>query len=98
MAKTKVFFRKSIKYIFGRIRKLLLTLFSLYTNPMLILLTETIITSFFVVYVDPTLLILPIMFWIFVNFYPEINSPGSTKLKIVFLLAPLLILCARYKV
>lgn len=89
---------KAGEYLISKLNIIFRGLFNLFINPVLLLFTETILASFFVVYVDPTIFVLPIMFWIFINFFPKINSVAAMKCKIVFLLIPLIIICTEYKI
>jgi hypothetical protein len=87
-----------VKFTGAKISEFFVALFNLFTNPVLLLFTETILASFFVVFVDPTWWVLPIMFWIFMNFSPKINSVEAINWKIGLLLLPLIVTCTQYKI
>ena len=86
------------KYLLEKTKMVLLGVLDFFTNPVLLLFFETILASFFVVFVDPSVFILPVMVWIFLNYILPLSSTKAIKIKLLLLVIPLIIVCTKYKI
>lgn len=96
-AKLTRFFRRAGLFLWEKSNQALVSVLDFFTNPVLLLLFENILASFFVVFVEPSFLILPLMLWIFVSYMPALSSIKAIKVKLLLLVIPLMIVCTKYK-
>ena len=91
------FSRRAGNYLLEKIRLASVSVLEFFTNPVLLLFFESILASFFVVFVEPSFYILPLMLWIFLSYIPPLSSSTAIKIKLMLLVIPLMIVCTVYK-